>query len=139
MARVRGRRRGRVARLPVRPRREGWSFDILALSIALVAVLGVRISTDGGGGIARTRLLVVAAAALVPQAVGAMQLLRGEPTHTGLLTVATCVLFVLVVLRVSGLSRSVEKTAAMTEDLAADRARPASPHSFSTRRTSSRW
>jgi PAS domain S-box-containing protein len=100
------------------PEREGWSFDFLALSIALVAVLGVRISTDGGAGIARTRLLVVAAAALVPQAIGAMQLLRDEPTHTGLLTVATCVLFVLVVLRVSGLSRSVEKTAAMTENLA---------------------
>ncbi|HEU4354612.1 MAG TPA: EAL domain-containing protein [Actinomycetota bacterium] len=99
------------------PGARAWRTDILALSVALAIVLTVPISTDKGVGIARTRLLLVAAAALVPQAVGAVQEIRGEPIDMGIVTVATCTLFVLVVLRVSGLFRTVERSAALAEDL----------------------
>ncbi len=106
-----------IAYLSIPHARQDWRYDILAIAVSLAIVLGVRISTDGGAAIARTRLLAVAAAALVPQAVGAVQQVLEEPTHAGALTIATCTLFVIVALRVSGLFRTVERTAALTEDL----------------------
>lgn len=106
-----------IAYLAIPHARQDWRYDILAIAVSLAIVLGVRISTDGGAAIARTRLLAVAAAALVPQAVGAVRQVLEEPTHTEALTIATCALFVVVALRVSGLFRTVERTAALTEDL----------------------
>jgi diguanylate cyclase (GGDEF)-like protein/PAS domain S-box-containing protein len=106
-----------IAYLSIPHARQDWRYDILAIAVSLAIVLGVRISTDGGAAIARTRLLAVAAAALVPQAVGAVRQVLEEPTHAGALTIATCTLFVIVALRVSGLFRTVERTAALTEDL----------------------
>ncbi len=58
--------------------------------------------------VTRGRLMLVGAAALVPQAVRAIQLIRGEATDLWVITLTTSTLFILVVLRMSGLVHKLE-------------------------------
>jgi diguanylate cyclase (GGDEF)-like protein/PAS domain S-box-containing protein len=58
--------------------------------------------------ITRGRLLLVGAAALIPQAVRAIQLLRDEATDLWVITISTTFLFILVVARMAGLVHKLE-------------------------------
>jgi diguanylate cyclase (GGDEF)-like protein/PAS domain S-box-containing protein len=58
--------------------------------------------------ITRGRLLLVGAAALVPQAVRVIQLLREEATDLWVITISTTLLFILVVARMAGLVHKLE-------------------------------
>jgi diguanylate cyclase (GGDEF)-like protein/PAS domain S-box-containing protein len=58
--------------------------------------------------VTRGRLMLVGAAALVPQMVRAIQLIRGEATDLWVITLTTSTLFILVVVRMSGLVHKLE-------------------------------
>lgn len=58
--------------------------------------------------ITRGRLLLIGAAALIPQAVRAIQLLRGAATDLWVITLSTTALFILVVIRMAGLVHKLE-------------------------------
>ncbi len=58
--------------------------------------------------ITRGRLLVIGAAALIPQAIRAIQLLRGVQTDLWVITISTTALFALVVIRMAGLVHKLE-------------------------------
>ena len=58
--------------------------------------------------ITRGRLLLVGAAALIPQAVRGIQLLREEATDLWVITISTTFLFILVVARMAGLVHKLE-------------------------------
>ena len=58
--------------------------------------------------VTRGRLFLIGAAALVPQTVRAIQLWRGEATDLWVTTITTATLFLLVVLRMSGLVHKLE-------------------------------
>ncbi len=60
--------------------------------------------------ITRGRLALLGAASLIPLAVGAIQLLRGEHSDLWVITISTAALFLLVVLRMSGVVRKLELT-----------------------------
>ncbi len=56
----------------------------------------------------RGRLILIGAAALIPQAVRAVQLIRDQPTDLWVITTSTSALFILVVTRMAGLVRKLE-------------------------------
>jgi diguanylate cyclase (GGDEF)-like protein/PAS domain S-box-containing protein len=58
--------------------------------------------------VTRGRLFLIGAAALVPQAVRAIQLARGEATDLWIITISTATLFLLVVVRMAGLVHKLE-------------------------------
>ncbi|HYF12427.1 MAG TPA: EAL domain-containing protein [Actinomycetota bacterium] len=58
--------------------------------------------------ITRGRLVLIGGAALIPQAVRAIQLIRGEATDLWVITISTTCLFALVVVRMAGLVRKLE-------------------------------
>ncbi len=58
--------------------------------------------------VTRGRLMLVGAAALIPQMVRAVQLIRGGATDLWIITLTTSTLFILVVIRMSGLVHKLE-------------------------------
>jgi diguanylate cyclase (GGDEF)-like protein/PAS domain S-box-containing protein len=58
--------------------------------------------------VTRGRLFLIGTAALVPQAVRAIQLARGEATDLWIITITTTTLFLLVVVRMAGLVHKLE-------------------------------
>lgn len=58
--------------------------------------------------ITRGRLVLIGAAALIPQAIRAVQLIRGAQTDLWVITISTTALFLLVVMRMAGLVHKLE-------------------------------
>jgi diguanylate cyclase (GGDEF)-like protein/PAS domain S-box-containing protein len=89
----------------------GWGAFYLLWGAAALHPSMRRLSErapEHGSRITRGRLLLIGAAALIPQGVRAIQLIRGAATDLWVITLSTTALFILVVIRMAGLVHKLE-------------------------------